>query len=157
LGYEELRKRAQRLHFDYRDTGKERNPALKGRPIDMCLVEATGFGDQLIKDLKQARITALPFIPKPYGDKTRRAHFVSPLVEGGVVWLPAQPPHFKSLMPFAQEFERYAALFPKADSRDVIDTMTQALIRLKNGFELVHPHDIDRTPPRNPPKPVKVY
>lgn len=157
VGYEELRKRAQRLHFDYRDTGKERNASLKGREVGMCLVEATGFGDQLIKDLKQARITALPFVPKPYGDKTRRAHLVSPLVEGGVVWLPAQLPHFKDLMPFAQEFEQYAALFPKADSRDVIDTMTQALIRLKNGFQLQHPHDIDRTPPRNPPKPVRVY
>jgi len=146
VGYEELRKRAQRLHFDYRDTGKERNASLKGREVGMCLVEATGFGDQLIKDLKQARITALPFVPKPYGDKTRRAHLVSPLVEGGVVWLPAQAPHFQTLLPFAQDFERYAAIFPKADSRDVIDTMTQALIRLKDGFTLSHPHDIDRTP-----------
>jgi phage terminase large subunit-like protein len=120
-------------------------------------VEATGFGDQLIKDLRQARITAIPFNPKEYGDKTRRAELVTPIIEGGVVWLPAQPPHFKSLMPFAQDFERYAAIFPKADSRDVIDTMSQALIRLKNGFELLHPHDIDRTPPRENYKPVKVY
>jgi len=107
--------------------------------------------------LKQARITAIPFVPKEYGDKIRRAHLITPVVEGKVVWLPAQPPHFKDLMPFAQDFERYAALFPKADSRDVIDTMTQALIRLKNGFQLQHPHDIDNIQSPQYHKPVRVY
>jgi phage terminase large subunit-like protein len=157
VGYEELRKKAKRLHFDYRDTGEERNPAFKGREMGLCLVEATGFGDQLIKDLRKAQVIAIPFIPQKYGDKTRRAHLVCPIIEGGIVWLPAQPPDYKDLKPFAQELERYATIFPKSDSRDVIDTMTQALIHLNNGFHLNHPHDPFWDDPPVIKKPVKVY
>ena len=65
--YTELRERAKRLYFDYRDTGKERNPNFKGRSIDMCLIEAKASGDPLIRDLALAGITALPFNPTGTG------------------------------------------------------------------------------------------
>jgi predicted phage terminase large subunit-like protein len=141
--YNELLRRAKRLHFDYRDTDIKKNPAFKGRRVDTCLVEATGFGDQLIRDLWTAGVAATSFSPQKYGDKIRRAHLASPLIESGCVWLPAQPPSYTSLLPFAQELEHYATLFPKADSRDVIDTMTQAIIYLKVNYNMKRPEDYD--------------
>lgn len=155
--YHELLRRAKRLYDDYYDTGKEKNVGIKGKHVDICLIEATGFGDQLIRDLQIARITAKPFKPKEHGDKIRRAHLVSPLIEDGRAWLLSQPPSHTSLMPFAQEFERYALLFPKADSRDVIDTMTQAMLYLKEGFHIRRAcdYDDDEDIPAKPP--VKVY
>ncbi|GAO98963.1 terminase-like family protein [Caedimonas varicaedens] len=155
--YHELLKRAKRLHFDYRDTDKEKNPALKGREVHICLIEATGFGDQLIRDLTVAGIAPTPYHPKKHGDKIRRAHLVSPLIEDGRVWLPAQPPHYTTLLPFAQELEHYAILFPRSDSRDVIDTLTQALIHLRNGFNIGLKEDQEDDDPLPPTKPMKAY
>jgi phage terminase large subunit-like protein len=112
----------------------------------------------LIQDFRQANIGAIPFDPTKYGDKTHRTHLVTPLIEAGLVFLPAQPPDYKSLLPFAQEFERHAAMFPKADSRDVIDTMTQVLLRLKYGMGLRIPRDLaERESSSEQRRSVRVY
>jgi phage terminase large subunit-like protein len=148
LEYPDLRQMAKRLYFDYRDTGKETNPKLKGRPVDMCLVEAKASGDPLIQDMHRAGIRAIPFVPK--GDKIARVRYVTHLIEGGLVWLPARGPKFDILLPFADEFLEAAAAFPHGassnggdvtDSRDLVDTMTQALSKLRDGQFLLYPRD----------------
>jgi len=139
--YPELREMVKRLYFDYRDTGKERNPKFKGRPIDMCLIEAKASGDPLIQDLNRAGIVCTPFVPNKYGDKIQRVRLVTPLIEGGLVWLPANPPNYDRLLPFADEFIEAIAYFPNAESRDLVDTMAQALLKLKSGLFLLNPRD----------------
>lgn len=153
--YTELREMAKRLYFDYRDTGKERNPKFKGRPVDMCLIEAKASGDPLIKDLALGGIKAVPINPGGKGDKVKRVHFVTPLIEGGRVWLPARGPKFDTLLPFADEFLELAACFPNLESNDVVDTMSQALYKLKTGMFLYNPKDIRDNPAS--PKEIKVY
>ena len=153
-----MRQRVKRLYYDYRDTGKERNTLFKGRPLDLCLIEAKATGQPLIQDLRQANVQAIPFDPGKYGDKTHRAHLITPMIESGLVWLPAQPPQYKSLRPFAQEFEQYVAMFPKADSRDVIDTMTQALLKLKDSLGLRLPRDLaENEPSTERQRNIRVY
>ncbi len=139
--YTELREIAKRLYFDYRDTGKERNPKFKGRPVDMCLIEAKASGDPLIRDLALGGINAVAINPSGKGDKTKRVHFVTPLIEGERVWLPARGPNFDTLLPFADEFRELAACFPNLESNDVVDTMSQALMKLKTGMFLYNPKD----------------
>lgn len=139
--YPELREMTKRLYFDYRDTGKVRNPLFKGRPIDMCLIEAKASGDPLIQDLALAGIRAIPFVPNKYGDKLQRVRLITPLIEGGRVWLPAKPPSYDKLLPFADLFIESVACFPNSESRDLVDTMTQALLKLKDGQFLRHPKD----------------
>lgn len=156
LTYEDLRKMAKNLYFDYRHRTLERDPKLKGRPIDICLIEATGFGDQLLYDFSQAGIAAIPFVPNKYGDKTLRAQLVAPIVESGLIWLRAHPPSFTELTMESQEFLDFAAKFPKADSRDVIDTMTQAFIYLKQGVTLKMMQD-EEEDVRSITKPMPVY
>lgn len=141
LEYPELRQMAKRLYFDYRDTGKVRNPAFKGRPVDMCLIEAKASGDPLIKDLQAAGIRAFPFNPTKYGDKIARVRYITPLIEGKRVWLPARGPSYDTLLPFADEFLEEAACFPNAESRDLVDTMSQTLHKLKEGQFLLNPND----------------
>jgi phage terminase large subunit-like protein len=153
--YTELREIAKRLYFDYRDTGKERNLKFKGRPIDMCLIEAKASGDPLLRDLALAAINAVPFNPTGYGDKMKRVHFITPLIEGERVWLPARPPSYDTLLPFADEFLEAVACFPNLESNDLVDTMSQALTKLKTGMFLLNPRDERAVQPSK--KEIKVY
>ncbi len=153
--YTELREKAKRLYFDYRDTGKEREPRFKGRPIDLFLIESKASGDPLIKDLISAGIKPLAICPPYKNDKVKRVHFITPLIEGGKVWLPARGPSFDTLLPFADEFIELAASFPNLESNDVIDTMSQAFMKLKTGMFLTNPKDERRIPASV--RDVKVY
>lgn len=153
--YVELREIAKRLYFDYRDTGKIRNPLFKGRPLDMCLIEAKGSGEPLIRDLEAAGIRAIPFNPTGQGDKGKRAQYITPLIEGGRVWLPAKAPAYDKLLPFADEFLERAVCFPTLESNDLVDTMSQALSKLKDGKFLLNPKDERPVPPSV--KEIRVY
>ena len=146
VGDEELRKRVKRLYFDYRDTGPVRNPALKGQTVGPCLVEVKANGRPILEDLHRAGIPAIGCDPGKYG-KIERVRHITHLIEAGVIWLPAQSPHYTSLLPFAQDFERHMTLFPNAETRDVVDSMTQCLFYGKRELGLADPHD-----PRDPDK-----
>ena len=152
LHYVELRDMAKRLFFDYRDTGKIHNPAFTGKKVDMCLIEAKASGDPLIRDLRNAGINAIAFNPsrdfsrgvksaRGYGAKELRLSIVSPLIEGGRVWLPAQKPTFNKLLPFAEEFCESVIGFPTSGINDLVDTMSQALKKMKDGGYLAVPKD----------------
>jgi len=151
--YPEVRERIKRMYYDYRDTGTIK-PSGKHRPVDMCLIEAKASGEPLIADLNRSGIRMIPFMPEK--KKTARARNVSPLIEGGRVWLPARAPNYERLLPFADEFLEAAVRFPTGESNDVIDTMSQALMKLRDGRFLLNPRD-DR--PLSPPtrKEVRIY
>lgn len=155
IEYPALRDMAKRLYFDYRDTGKERNLLFKGRPVDMCLIEAKASGDPLLQDLAVAGVKAIPFDPSKYGDKIKRVRLITPLIEAKRVWVPARAPNYNKLLPYADLFIDSVSRFPNAESRDLVDTMTQALLKLKYSQFLHHPRD-DRTD-RNAYKKIKVY
>lgn len=163
LEYPELRKMVKRLYFDYRDNDKIRNPKFQGRPIDMCLIEAKASGDPLIQDLIAAGIRAIPFNPNRYkdndrksGGKSQRASLVAPLIEGGLVWLPAQPPNYDRLLPFADTFLETVITFPSPESNDIVDTMTQAFLKLKDGRYIQNLRD-ERPVPDPSYKNIEVY
>jgi predicted phage terminase large subunit-like protein len=140
--YPELRKMAQRLYEDYRDIG-EFNLQKEGsvyRP-HMVLIEAKVSGISLIQDLSRAGIIAFRFNPNKYGDKMQRVRLITHLIEAGRVWVMAKPPDFKQLRHFADVMVENAAAFPNADSRDLVDTMTQALLRLTESGWISHPSD----------------
>lgn len=139
VGYPELRERAKRLNRDYKDTGVHQNmyPAI-GR-VDICLIEAKATGDPLIRDLRNAGIRAIPYMPK--GDKNSRVQIVLPFIESGLVWLPTESKNEDRLMSFADEFVESVSSFPNAESRDLVDTMTQALSYIRDHVHLRHPKD----------------
>lgn len=154
--YPELREMAKRLFFDYRDNGKERNPKFKGRQPDLCLVEAKASGDPLIQDLASGGIKATPFNPTKYGDKIQRVRLITPIIEGGRVWLRAMPPKYDKLTSDADDFLEEVATFPNSSSRDLVDTMTQTLLKLKEGKFILNPRD-ERPKPAEYKEVKRVY
>lgn len=155
LAYPALRTMAQRLYFDYRDTGPIRNPQYKGKRVDVCVIEQKATGDPLIRDLIQAGIMAVPFNPTRQGDKAGRVQRISHLIEGGSVWLPAQEPSFTRLKSYADSFLEDVAVFPHGTSRDVIDSMSQALRKLYDSRLIRYPRDYQEQ--ELSPKNVIVY
>jgi predicted phage terminase large subunit-like protein len=143
--YPELRERIARLAVDYLDDGEL--PSGKKRPPDMILIEAKVSGISLVQDLARMNILATRFKPDKYGDKLERVRRVTPLLEGGRVWVPAQPPTFERMRSFADVFVEQAGTFPNSESRDLVDTMTQALLRLWESAFVWHPAD---TAPEDP-------
>lgn len=145
LEYPDLRRLAIRMYNDYRDDDLSKPIVASGRNVpDVVLIEAKVSGISLIQDLQRAGIIATRFDPDKYGDKIQRVRQVSHLIENGRVWLPSQPPDYKKLRPFADLFIEHCAMFPNADSRDLVDTMTQVLLRLSASGWLTNSTDPDR-------------
>lgn len=127
-----LRRMAQRLSTDYKDDDyKMPIRPMASRKPDTVLVEAKANGQMLIGDLARAGIIATPFNPDKFGDKISRVRLVTDLIENGRVWVPAAPPMFDTPRKFAEEFLQQCAAFPAMDSRDLVDTMTMAFLRVK--------------------------
>jgi phage terminase large subunit-like protein len=51
------------------------------------------------------------------------------------------------LHPYAAEFLEEVSTFPNTASRDLVDTMTQSLLKLKDGKYLLNPKDERPQPP----------
>jgi len=121
LGYDELRKKVKELD-------KQHKP-------DINLIEKKSTGITLIQDLRRAspgRVRA--YSPGRGEDKISRAHSVSPMLEGGLVYIPNKVwalGNGKDQLGLID----YAALFPSGGppSADITDTITQALIYLRAG------------------------
>lgn len=143
--YPELRSMAQKLFKDYRDDGSiEITPDGNHIP-DMVLVEAKASGSSLIQDLSRAGVLVFGFNPGRYGDKLQRVRLATPMIEGGRVWVPARPPNYTALRDFSNTLVELCSIFPNSDSRDVVDTMTQVILRLTSNGYLKHPKDEPRS------------
>ena len=137
-----LRRMVQRMARDYRDDNY-RVPLkpVRGRTPDTILVEAKANGQMLIHDLAKAGIVATKFNPDKFGDKIARVRLVTDLIENGRVWLPAQGPSYDTLRPWAADFLEQCVQFPAADSRDWVDTMTMAFLRIKQSGWVTNTED----------------
>lgn len=141
--YPELRKIAQHIYYDYRyDPSSSNNRKPDGNHMpDVVLVEAKVSGISLVQDLIKAGISATRFDPNRYGDKIHRVRLISHLIEAGRVWVPAKEPDYKRLRNFADLLVEQCGMFPNASSRDIVDTMTQVLLRLNASGWLSNPMD----------------
>jgi len=129
VSYPELLKRAERLRNNYLDVGEEPLQVGKGKcKPDEIVVEAKASGHTLISDFVSKGINVKSFDPGKYGDKLQRVHLCTPYIEAKLVWVMAQPKSYTSLYPDDQMVVDMCALFPNSESRDVVDTMSQAII-----------------------------
>lgn len=141
VSYPDLRYMAKQLYADYTNVGEIGTKSTKKNCPDVVLVEAKASGHSLLQDLRLANIPVSKFDPTKHGDKMQRVHLVTPMVEGGRVWVAAQPESYIKLRPSAALFVDLCAIFPNSDSRDVVDTMAQVILRLKSDGYLYHPTD----------------
>jgi len=148
--YNELREHAKRLSKNYLDDGdldKPPKPAKRALKPDMILVEDKTTGKILIRDLQRAGVTVAGFNPDRYGDKTQRVRFTTPTLESGHIWVPGLPPDFTRPRHFADVALSQFASFPKGASRDLVDTMTQAIIRAQESGWVWRSDDANAPPP----------
>ena len=108
---------------------------------DQVLVEAKASGLSLVQELMRTGIPITPFNPKRM-DKLARVHSVAPLFESGRIWCPDTDE--------SEAVVSQAAAFPNTKNDDLVDSMTQALIRLRKGFMVSHPQDMPFEEPTGP-------
>jgi len=120
VNYPELRKLAQEAYDDWQP--------------DAVLIEKKASGASLLADLRMAGVPVLAYSPDR--DKEARAHAASALLEDGRIYYPSNRKWAKDLISIA-------AAFPTHPNDDVVDTMTQAWLRLRKGWYLGHTEDPD--------------
>ena len=119
VAYPELRAKAKELQ-------------LKRKP-DVQLIEKKASGISLVQDLRRSRIRVRTY--QPDRDKVARAYAISAMLESGQVWVPERK--------WADYVVRVCSSFPNGapPSADIVDTVTQALLYLRNGSWVSHPDD----------------
>jgi predicted phage terminase large subunit-like protein len=100
---------------------------------DTVIIEAKASGLPLTQELRNMGIPVVNFTPSKGNDKLTRVHSVSPLFEAGMVWAPDAM--------FADELIEEVAAFPNGEHDDLVDSMTQALMRYRQGNFVQLPND----------------
>ena len=147
LSYPELRKRAIKdWGTEYGGTTVEDGLRTARRP-DRVLIEAKASGQSLLQDMRLAGVPAIGYNPGN-ADKVSRAHQVAPTLELGLLWIPESRKNPGQPVSWAEAFLKQVGKFPVAEHDDYVDTMTQAVIYLKNDnwFELPRARDPDERP-----------
>ena len=102
---------------------------------DMVIVENKASGAPLTQEMRAVGVPVLNFNPARGRDKVARVNAVSPLFEAGMVWAPERQ--------FAEEVIEECAEFPYGEFDDYVDSMTQAMLRFRQGGFIRHPEDED--------------
>ena len=92
---------------------------------DAVLIESQASGTPLTHELRMAGIPVVNYRPTRGKDKTTRVHSVAPVFESGLVWAPDTI--------FAEEVIEECAAFPYGENDDFVDSMTQAVLRFRQG------------------------
>jgi predicted phage terminase large subunit-like protein len=106
---------------------------------ETVLIEAKASGLPLTYELRKMGIPVINYTPSKGNDKHTRVNSVAPLFESGQIWAPVDKE-------FAQEVIEECAAFPYGDHDDLVDSMTQAVMRFRQGGFVEHPEDYKDEP-----------
>tara|TARA_R110000824_G_scaffold7686_2_gene34694 strand:- start:5497 stop:7089 length:1593 start_codon:yes stop_codon:yes gene_type:complete len=122
-------------HLILLDSVKERLefPELKRKALelyehwepDTVIIESKGSGTPLTQELRRIGVPVQNFTPSKGSDKVARVNSCTPLFESGMVWKPDQP--------WADEMVEECVSFPAGDHDDLVDSMSQAILRFRQG------------------------
>ena len=121
--------------------GRYEFPELRRRALEQykywnpesVIIEAKASGLPLTYELRQMDIPVTSFTPSKGNDKHVRVNTCAPLFESGMIWAPEQK--------FAEEVIEECAAFPHGDHDDLVDSMTMAVMRFRQGGLIKHPED----------------
>jgi len=100
---------------------------------DTVIIEGKASGLPLTYELRKMGIPVINYTPSKGNDKHARVNAVAPLFESGQIWAPDDK--------FAEEVIEECAAFPYGDNDDLVDSMTQAVMRFRQGGFITHPED----------------
>jgi predicted phage terminase large subunit-like protein len=92
---------------------------------DSIIVEAKAAGSPLIFELRAMGVPVQEFTPSKGNDKIARLNAVADLFASGRVWVPNTH--------WAEELVEEVASFPSGEHDDMVDSMSQALLRYRRG------------------------
>ena len=118
---------AKRGRWEFPELKKKAQEEYKYWEPEVVLVEAKASGLPLTHELQKAGIPVINFTPSRGNDKHSRVNSVAPLFESGAVWAPRDKR-------WAEEVIEECAAFPFGDHDDYVDSMTQALMRYRQGY-----------------------
>ena len=116
---------AKRGRWDFPELKAVANEEYKYWEPEMVLVESQASGTPLTHELRNMGIPVVNYRPSRGNDKVTRVHAVSPVFESGMVWAPQKK--------FAEEVIEECAAFPFGEHDDYVDSMTQAILRFRQG------------------------
>jgi len=123
---------AQKGRWDFPELKRVAYEEYKYWDPDMTLIESKASGTPLTHELRRLGIPVVNYSPTRGHDKSTRMHSVAPIFESGLVWAPEKK--------FAEDMIEECAAFPFGKNDDLCDTMSQALMRFREGG-LVSLHD----------------
>ena len=106
---------------------------------DTFIVEKKSNGAALYQEMRAAGIPVTEFTPSKGNDKISRVNACSDMFSSGLVWA-------SKGRRWAQEVIDECAEFPNGDNDDYVDSVTQALIRVRKGGFLRLPMDEEDDP-----------
>jgi len=92
---------------------------------DTLVVEAKASGAPLVFELRAMGIPVQEFVPTKGNDKIARLNAVADIFASGRVWVPNTS--------WAEELVEEVASFPSGEHDDLVDSMSQALLRYRRG------------------------
>ena len=101
---------------------------------DAVMIEKKASGQSLLQDLRMAGVPVLEYMPDR--DKEARAHASSALLEDGRIYFPSDKKWARNLI-------EICAAFPAGENDDIVDTCTQAWLRLRKGWFITHSTDYE--------------
>ena len=92
---------------------------------DALIVEAKASGSPLLFELRAMGIPVQEYTPGKGSDKIARLNSVADIFASGLVWVPETR--------WAEELVEEVASFPSGEHDDLVDSMTQAIMRFRRG------------------------
>ena len=126
---------AIRGRWDFPELKEKANELQQEYDPDMILIEQKASGMPLTQELRRMGIPVTPFTPSRGADKFTRMNACAPVFESGMVWRPDAK--------FAEEVVEECAAFPNGEHDDLADSMTQAILRFRQGGFIVTPTDYE--------------
>jgi predicted phage terminase large subunit-like protein len=126
---------AVRGRWDFPELKEKASELQEKYDPDMILIEQKASGMPLTQELRRMGIPVTPFTPSRGADKFTRMNACAPVFESGMVWRPDTN--------FAEEVVEECASFPNGEHDDLADSMTQAILRFRQGGFIITPTDYD--------------
>jgi predicted phage terminase large subunit-like protein len=126
---------AERGRWDFPELKDNAYRLYKEYDPDMILIEQKATGTPLTHELRRMGIPVTPFTPSRGADKFTRMNSCAPVFESGMVWRPDTR--------FADEVVEECAAFPNGEHDDLADSMTQAILRFRQGGFIMTPSDYE--------------
>jgi predicted phage terminase large subunit-like protein len=92
---------------------------------ESLIVEAKASGAPLVFELRAMGIPVQEYVPSKGSDKIARLNAVADIFASGRVWVPNTS--------WAEELVEEVASFPSGEHDDLVDSMTQAMLRFRRG------------------------